>query len=70
MAAIGRWQAHKYTTNPLQRNLRGRYLRESELCQLPLPDGLTLFYDLVHRLNSTLDLEVVLRQVIEQVNLS
>jgi len=35
---------------------------------LPLPDGLMLFYDLVHRLNSTLDLEVVLRQVIEQVN--
>jgi len=32
------------------------------------PDGLVLFYDLVHRLNSTLDLEVVLRQVIEQVN--
>ena len=35
---------------------------------LPLPDSLMLFYDLVHRLNSTLDLEVVLRQVIEQVN--
>ena len=33
-----------------------------------LAPGLQLFYDLVHRLNSTLDLDIVLAQVIEQVN--
>ncbi len=33
-----------------------------------MPSGLQLFYELVQKLNSTLDLDVVLAQVIEQVN--
>ncbi len=33
-----------------------------------MPNSLELFYDLVHKLNSSLDMQVVLAQVIEEIN--